>query len=91
MTKNDPTMPSPPTIRNEFKFHTLNEQGSRACNTLRMCFSNTLSDVERVLPAGRERSLVVTKLQEACRWAVAGAAALPENQLSLAAAEAKAP
>ena len=42
------------------------------------------TDVERVLPAGRERSLVVTKLQEACRWAVAGAAALPAHQLDAA-------
>lgn len=69
------------TVRPEFQFHTLNEQGIQRCNDTRAAFSETLTKIEQLVPPGRERALVVTKLQEACRWAVAGVAAAKENQL----------
>lgn len=67
-------------IRPEFSYHTLNAQGIGECNSIRAAFSTLLSEVEATIPASRERSLVVTKLQEACRWAVTAAAQKPANQ-----------
>jgi len=67
-------------IRPEFTYHSLNTTGAEECNKIRAAFSALLSEVEQTIPAGRERSLVVTKLQEACRWAVTAAAQKPENQ-----------
>ena len=37
-----------------------------------LAFSELLNRVEALVPAGRERSLVVTKLQEAFDWAFRG-------------------
>lgn len=67
-------------IRPEFKYHQLNDAGVEACNKIREGFTSLLGLVEATIPAGRERSLVVTKLQEACSWAVRGAATQPQNQ-----------
>lgn len=67
--------------RPEFQFHHLNEQGVQRCNAARAHFSTLLSEIESLLPAGRERALVLTKLQEACRWAVSGIAAHKDNQM----------
>jgi len=68
------------SIRTEFKYHPLNDKGAAECNTIREAFSSLLVAVEGVIGPSRERSLVVTKLQEACRWAVSAAAQKPDNQ-----------
>lgn len=68
-------------IRPEFQYHELNQAGIEACGILRAAFTELLTTVEATIPAGRERSLVVTKLQEACTWAVRAAAIQPQNQL----------
>jgi len=67
-------------IRPEFQYHQLNEQGVAACNSIRGQFTNLLDLIEAMVPPGRERALVVTKLQEACNWAVRAAAVQPANQ-----------
>lgn len=68
-------------IRPEFEYHELNQAGIAACGALRGAFTELLTAVEATIPPGRERSLVVTKLQEACSWAVRAAAIQPQNQL----------
>lgn len=68
------------SIRPEFKYHPLNEQGASECNAIREAFSTLLTTVEATIPQSRGRSLVVTKLQEACRWAVSEVAQKSENQ-----------
>lgn len=68
------------SIRPEFMYHPLNDKGASECNAIRDAFSALLDRVEATIGPSRERSLVVTKLQEACRWAVSAAASKPENQ-----------
>lgn len=64
----------------EFKVHRLNEDGLRKAEALADAFSQCLETVEKLVPPGRERSLVVTKMQEACFFAKRGIAVNPENQ-----------
>lgn len=68
------------TIRPEFRYHSLNQTGIDACTKIREGFTALLNLVEATAPASRERSLVVTKLQEACNWAVRSVAVQPANQ-----------
>lgn len=68
------------TVRPEFQYHELNQTGIDACTKLRAAFTELLTTVEATIPPGRERALVVTKLQEACNWAVRGAAIHPDHQ-----------
>ncbi len=67
--------------RPEFQVHLLNETGLAKANTLAAIFSLTLNEIEAIVPAGRDRSLVVTKLQEAAFFAKRGIATLAENQM----------
>jgi hypothetical protein len=68
-------------IRPEFRYHNLNQTGIDACTEIREAFTTLLDKVEATVPTGRPRSLVTTKLQEACNWAVRAVAENPENQL----------
>ncbi len=67
-------------IRPEFGVHMLNEAGVEKARSLAEAFSVLLETVDILVPASRERSIVVTKLQEACFYAKRGIAVLPENQ-----------
>jgi hypothetical protein len=67
-------------IRPEFESRALNDRGIAACNEVRWDFTELLTKLEATIPAGRERSLVVTKLQEACGWAVRAVTTMPVNQ-----------
>lgn len=67
-------------MRDEFRVHKLNEHGLEAADRLADAFSTLLTEVDKLVPAGRERSLVVTKLQEASFWAKRGVATQPQNQ-----------
>lgn len=69
-------------IRPEFKYHQLNDAGAAACDKIREGFTSLLDLVEATIPASRERSLAVTKLQEACNWAVRGAAMQSSNRVA---------
>lgn len=68
------------TTRSEFQVHLLNDAGIAKANALAEVFSATLDTIEKLVPAGRERSLVITKLQEASYWAKRGIAIDPANQ-----------
>ncbi len=66
--------------RSEFREPLLNGIGvTKACQ-LADIFSETLTQIEAIVPSGRERSLVVTKLQEAAFFAQRGMALDPVNQ-----------
>lgn len=67
-------------MKNEFQVHLLNEQGIEHAKQLGEAFSTLLEKIESIVPAGRERALVVTKLQEASFFAKRGIACLAENQ-----------
>ncbi len=70
-------MPSRP----EFKVHKLNAEGLAKAELLAGVFSDALNSIDQLLPAqSREKSLVVTKLQEACFFAKRGIALDPKNQ-----------
>lgn len=68
------------SVRNEFQVHILNDEGIAKANALAEAFSSTLDLIEKIVPPSRERSLVVTKLQEAAFWAKRGMAVDPANQ-----------
>ncbi len=67
-------------MKNEFQVHKLNETGMTKAIELGEAFSELLTKLETIIPAGRERALVVTKLQEASFFAKRAIAVLPENQ-----------
>lgn len=76
---NDDQNPEPVTTatrlpRAEFIGHALDDDALRALDRIRAAFSDLLDAVDRDVPASRERSIVVTSLQEACMWAVRGVA-----------------
>ncbi len=67
-------------MREEFQVHLLNEAGIEKAKELGALFSMLLTDLEEFVPAGRDRALVITKLQEASFFAKRAIASLPENQ-----------
>lgn len=61
-------------LRNRFEFHPATEVTGPLHGEVRdRCYALALSLVELV-PAGREQSLLVTKIEEAMMWANAGIA-----------------
>ena len=60
--------------RSEFIQPPLSEHGTQIGNEVIGLFSDLLTALETRVPAGRERALVVTKLQEAAFFAVRGVA-----------------
>jgi hypothetical protein len=66
--------------RQEFAVHILNDIGIAKATALGKIFSDALDAIEAIVPAGRERALVVTKLQEASFFAKRGIAVDPANQ-----------
>lgn len=67
-------------MRQEFQVHMLNDAGIDKASQLGEIFSNALAEIEKIVPNSRERSLVITKLQEASYWAKRGIAVDPANQ-----------
>jgi hypothetical protein len=67
-------------MKQEFQVHRLNESGLRTAEAIGEAFSTCLEQIEQLVPPGRERALVVTKLQEACFFAKRAIAVVPENQ-----------
>lgn len=66
------------TVAEQFAFHKLNEQGQQKSINIANDFNQL---VERLaLPEGRYKSLVLTKLEEACFFAKKAMATRPENQ-----------
>lgn len=67
-------------IHNLFKPHNLNPAGAAKVSGMREEFSKLSAWVEENVPNGRERSIVMTHLQDASMHAVRGIAEFPENQ-----------
>jgi hypothetical protein len=55
----------------------MSDEDVQKTERVRLAFSDCLSAVEAELPASRERSLVLTGMQEACMWAIRGIAVVP--------------
>ena len=68
-------------MRQEFSVHVLNEKGLEQARQIGDIFSTALDRLEEIVPAGRERALVVTKLQEAAFFAKRAIATDTTNQL----------
>jgi len=62
-------------MRREFEVAGINDHQLAAIQELRLQFSQLLETVEAHVPAGRERAIVATKLQEACMFAIRGISA----------------
>jgi hypothetical protein len=67
-------------MADEFKVHQLNTCGLVNAEQLGEVFARCLAQVQALIPAGRELSLVVTKLQEASFFAKRAIAQDPKNQ-----------
>lgn len=65
-----------------FAYHRLNDRGQHFCEHITLEFTELLRSLEVICPAGREFSLVKTKLEEACMFAKKSVALQPENQAS---------
>ena len=70
-------------MRPEFSVYLLNDNGIEKALALGEVFSEALLKIEALVPAGRERALVITKLQEASFFAKRGIAVDPANQKAL--------
>lgn len=64
-----------------FKFHKLNSDGIVKATKIQEIFEETLEALTDHVPAGRELSIVKTKLEEACFFAKKGMAIQKENQV----------
>ncbi len=67
-------------MRPEFQVHVLNNGGLRKANEIAEGFSALHELVMTMVPVGRARALVATKLEEACFFAKRGMAEQPDNQ-----------
>ena len=63
-------------IENDFSFHPAKPEGGTAYNhdRVRFILKGVAIDLTAYVPAGREQSLMLTKLEEAMFWANAGIA-----------------
>ena len=68
------------TIRTEFQAIAMNDAAVDKCRVIREAFSTALDSVTAQLGPSRELSIVTTKMQEACMWAIRGLAQKPENR-----------
>lgn len=66
-------------MRAEFTVRMLNERGTALAADVAEVFSDVLTKLEAIVPQGRERALVVTKMQEAAFFAKRGIALDPAN------------
>ena len=67
-------------IKPEFQAVAMNDAAVNKCRDIREAFSTALDDVTAQLGPSRELSIVTTKMQEACMWAIRGLAQKPENR-----------
>lgn len=64
----------------EFQAVAMNDTAVAKCRMIREAFSTALDSVTAQLGPGRELSIVTTKMQEACMWAIRGLSQKPENK-----------
>lgn len=65
-------------IAQEFASHLLNHTGLERAGKIAQAFNDLVIALD--LPEGRQRSIVMTKLEEACFFAKKAIAVRPENQ-----------
>ena len=65
-----------------FEVHRLNDQGMKNATAIAEAFDRLLRDLVGLCPAGRESSIVRTKLEEAAFFAKKAMAMQRENQQS---------
>lgn len=61
-------------IQRRFDFHPADDQKAYVHETVRGILGDAAWDFDRILPDGREKSLAITKLEEAMFWANAAIA-----------------
>lgn len=66
-------------MHKEFAFHALNTGGVARSNAVREAFDRLLTEVEVLVPAGRESAIMRTKLEEASFFAQKSLAGDPRN------------
>lgn len=64
----------------EFKVHLLNDEGISKAREIAKLFNELLTELETIVPTGREMAITKTKLEEACFFAKKGMAAYSQNQ-----------
>lgn len=67
-------------IRDRFTYHPPSPDGVERHARLSDLFCNIAAAIQEIVPDGRERALVMTKLEEAKMWASAGVARNPETR-----------
>lgn len=70
-------------IKGEFQSSELNAYGKEKAADIREAFSECLTRVQCCIGDSRERSIVVTKLQEACMFAIRAISVQAEYQQKL--------
>lgn len=73
-------MLKPDEIRDRFQYHPPSSEGVEAHAGLTEWFVSLGGFIEKVCPDGREKSLVMTKLEEAKMWASAAVARNPDTR-----------
>ena len=63
-----------------FISYPLSDTGIKKVETITDGFNNLLTEIRPVVPAGREWSIVQTKLEEACMYAKKAVSTLAQNQ-----------
>ena len=58
--------------RDLFSFASINLEGRKSVAAIRDAFNGLMDVLENEVPEGREMSIVKTKLQEACMFAIRG-------------------
>lgn len=66
--------PAKADIENRFNSHELTEEGAAQCDAVRADLRRLAHKMQKSLPDGREKSLVLTHLEEAMFWANAAIA-----------------
>jgi len=67
-------------LRDRFHYHAPSAEGIKTHAKLSAEFTSLAQTVAELVPVGRERSLALTKLEEAKFWASAGVARNPETR-----------
>jgi len=67
-------------LKDRFRYHAPSEAGRSTHEVLTMVITIAAAIVNEVVPNGREKSLALTKLEEAKFWASAGVARNPETR-----------
>lgn len=69
-----PSTPDAEYVRKAFTYHAPDDRAKEAHSVMRECSRYIALQVMRWVPEGRERSLALTKIEEAMMWANAGIA-----------------